>query len=228
MNTQLDIEFKNVKKQKWLPFIGNHYLTIPEDRKLLIVGESHYHDNSQQSIEKHNSPDFTRQVIEELAIKKWYWGTKIFPNFHRAMFANDEFNTERFWNLTSFYNFVQRPMETNKGRPNYDDFYNGWMTFFETIKISKPSTCLFIGTEASNSLQHAINDSDFEVVNFTRDDKISRTYPRRATIKKSDDQLIELIFIQHTSQYFSWGKWNDYIKQKLSQQLEWFEEKMKE
>ena len=66
MNTQLDIEFNNVKNQKWLPFIGDHYLTIPEDRKLLIVGESHYHDNSQQSIKKHNSPDFTRQVIEEL------------------------------------------------------------------------------------------------------------------------------------------------------------------
>ena len=87
---------------------------------------------------------------------------------------------------------------------------------------------MFIGTEASNSLRHAISESDFEIVNFTRDDKISRTYPRRATLKGANGELTELIFIQHTSQYFSWEKWNDYIKQKLSQQLEWFEEKMKE
>lgn len=228
MDNQLDMELKNVKNQKWLPFIGDYYLTIPEDRKLLIVGESHYHDNSQQSIERHNSINFTREVIDEQAIKEKNCETRIFQNFHKAMFADNQFNTETFWNLTSFYNFVQRPMETNKDKPDSDDFKNGWSTFFETINITKPNTCLFIGVGASNLLQDTINESDFEIVNFTRDAIISGTFPRRATIKSSDNQLIELIFIQHTSKYFNWEIWNDYIKQKLSQQLEWFKGKMKE
>ena len=142
MNTKLDEKFKRVKNQKWLPFVGDNFMEIPKNRRLLIVGESHYHDNSQKSIDKHNSPDFTRQVVNELAIDRWYWGTKIFPNFHRAMFGNDNFNADLFWNLTTFYNFVQRPMETNKGRPSYDDFYNGWITFFDTLDILKPSFLL--------------------------------------------------------------------------------------
>ncbi len=120
-------------------------------------------------------------------------------------------------------------METNKGRPTGDDFYKGWLTFFETIKISNPKTCLFIGTEASDSLSSAIKKSDFELVRFAKakDDKISGTYPRRATIKNADNPLIDLIFIQHTSHHFSWEKWNVYLKLQLSQQLDWFENKMK-
>ncbi len=95
-NTQLDLEFKNVTSQKRLPFIGDNYLTVPNDKKLLIVGESHYHDNTPASIEKHNSPTFTREIIKGLAVDGWYYGTKIFPNFHRAMFANDEFDKKSF------------------------------------------------------------------------------------------------------------------------------------
>lgn len=228
MNTTLDEKFKRVKNQKWLPFVGENFMNIPKDKRMLIVGESHYHDNSQKSIDKHNSPDFTRQVINELAIGRRYWRTKIFPNLHRAMFGNDEFNSNLFWNLTSFYNFIQRPMETNKSRPSRKDFFSGWLTFFDTLDILKPNSCLFIGTEASNSLRDAITESDFEIVNFTKDDKISRTYPRRATLKGVDGELTKLIFIQHTSQYFSWTKWNDYLKKKLSEQLEWFDKKLNE
>ena len=228
MNTQLDIKFKNVKNQKWLPFVGDNYLKISDNNKLLIVGESHYLDpDDPKSIERHNSIDFTREVIDELAIRGNHYGTRIFPKFHKAMFANNEFDTKTFWNLTSFYNFVQRPMETNKNRPTDDDFYNGWLTFFETIKILKPKTCLFIGVKASNSLKRQIRGSDLELVSFTKEDKISKTCPRRATIKNADGQSIELIFIQHTSRFFSWSKWNDYIKSKLSRQLDWFENEMK-
>ena len=70
MNTQLDKKLKNVKNQKWLPFVGDNYLKISDNNKLLIVGESHYLDpDDPKSIERHNSIDFTREVIEELAIQ---------------------------------------------------------------------------------------------------------------------------------------------------------------
>ena len=231
MNTQLDKKLKNVIYLKWLPFIGDKYLKISDNNKLLIIGESHYLDpDDPKSIERHNSIDFTREVIDELAIRGNHYGTRIFPKFHKAMFANNEFDTETFWNLTSFYNFVQRPMEDKKVRPKDDDFYNGWLTFFETIKILKPKTCLFIGVKASNSLKRQIRGSDFELVSPIEYDKIiDGAYPRRATIKNADGPSIELIFIQHTSSPFfiSWSKWNDYIKSKLSRQLDWFENEMK-
>lgn len=228
MDNSLDQKFKTIQTQKWLPFIGNSYLSLPKNNMLLIVGESHYHNSTEESIKKHNSKDYTKLVIEELAIKRWYWGTKIFQNFHKAMFGNDVFNSETFWNLTSFYNFIQRPMETNKSRPTFNDFFNGWITFFDTIDITKPKTCIFIGTEASNSLRHAISDSNFSLKSLNKDGRISRTYPRRAIILDNENNEIELIFIQHTSQYFSWKKWNEYLNYKIPHQIEWFEEKIKE
>ena len=135
-------------------------IPISFDNKLLIVGESHYHDNTPDSIKKHKSPMFTREVIEELAINVGTWNKDI-SNLHKALFRNDEFDSSTFWNLVSFIISFNKPMETNKGRPVYDDFYNSWFQFLEIIKLLKPKTCLFIGTSAANSLAHAIQDTEF-------------------------------------------------------------------
>lgn len=125
----IDSNFKDIEDLKWLPWVGDRFSSLSPENKLLIIGESHCHDNTPFSIEKHNAREFTRDVIEELAIERWYYGTKIFPNLHRALFRNDEFDSATFWSLVSFYNFIQRPMDTNRGRPSCDDFYNSWLPF---------------------------------------------------------------------------------------------------
>lgn len=78
-----DEKFIQIENLKWLPWVGDRFNSLALDNRMLIVGESHYHDNTPASIEKHNSPTFTREVVEELAIERWYYGTKIFPNLHR-------------------------------------------------------------------------------------------------------------------------------------------------
>lgn len=88
-NPMTDENFGQIENLKWLPWVGDRFNSLALDNKLLIVGESHYHDNTPDSIEKHNSPTFTREVVEELAIERWYYGTKIFPNLHRALFRNE-------------------------------------------------------------------------------------------------------------------------------------------
>jgi hypothetical protein len=223
MDTSLDKQFAEVNGLKWLPWIGDKFLNLEQPRRLFVVGESHYHDNTQQSIENHASPIFTREVVEELAIDRYYYGTKIFPNFHRALFRNDIFDAAVFWNLVSFYNFIQRPMETNKGRPRYEDFYNGWKTFFGIIKLTKPETCLFIGTTAANSLADAIKDTGYSTDGVKWEDYISNAYAKTATITDKENNTIKFIFIRHTSQMFSWSKWNDYLKKVIPLQLAYFE-----
>jgi len=147
MNTSLDKHFTNNLNQKWLPFIGDNYLNLSQNNRMLVIGESHYHNNTSESIQKHEDIDFTRKVINEMAINRWYYSTKIFPNFHRALMGNDVFDSKKFWHLVAFYNFVQRPMMTNRGRPSYNDYYDGWSVFFHVINILSPKICLFIGTE---------------------------------------------------------------------------------
>lgn len=222
-----DEKFKSIENLKWLPWIGDHFNSISFDNKLLIVGESHYHDNTPDSIEKHNSPIFTREIIEELAIKRWYYDTKIFPNLHRALFRNDEFDSSTFWNLVSFYNFIQRPMETNKGRPSEDDFHRSWFPFLEIIKLLKPKTCLFIGTTAANSLGNALKNTDFSTEGVKWEDYISNAYAKTAVLKDKNGGETKLIFIRHTSQMFSWSKWNEYLQKNIYNELTWFDEQLK-
>lgn len=226
-NPMTDANFEQIENLKWLPWIGDRFNSLALDNRLLIVEESHYHDNTPASIEKHNSPTFTRKIVEELAIERWYYGTKIFPNLHRALFRNDEFDSPTFWSLVSFYNFIQRPMDTNKGRPSYDDFYNGWFPFLEIISLLKPKTCLFIGTSAANSLGHALQSTDFYTDGVKWEDYISKAYAKTAVIKDKGGNETQLIFIRHTSQMFSWSKWNDYLQKKMHSELTWFDEQLK-
>ena len=223
----LDKKLLQISKLKWLPWVGSRFHSLETDKRLLIVGESHYHDNTPESIEKHNSPTFTREIIEELAIERWYYGTKIFPNLHKALFKNDDFDSSAFWSMVSFYNFIQKPMETNKGRPNYDDFYNSWFSFLEVIKLLKPKTCLFIGTSAANSLVHSLQETEFTTGGIKWEEFISNAYAKSATIKDKEKKETQLIFIRHTSQMFSWSRWNEYLQKKIPHELHWFSEQLK-
>ena len=222
MNQKLDNEFNKIEGLKWLSFVGNEYLELTDNKKVLIVGESHYQDETNESIEKHKDKTFTRKVVDELAINRYYYRTKIFYNFHKTIFVNDKFNSSKFWNLVSFYNFIQRSMTTNKDRPTDKDFINGWKAFFKVIKVVKPKMCILIGVESSNSLKLAMNESEFKLTNFeTIKEKFSGTYPRLATIELNDKQ-IDLIFIQHTGSKYSYGAWHIYLKGVVGEQVEWF------
>ncbi len=226
MNTEKDIEFEKIESLKWLPYVGSEFLNIPEENRIIVIGESHYHDNTEQSIEKNNRTNFTRRVLKELAIERFYWDTKMFPNFHKTIFRNDKFDTNIFWNLVCFYNFIQRPMITNKSRPSNQDFIDGWKTYFEIIKILKPKVCIFIGTSAANKLTKAIQNTEFSTKGVKWEDYINRAYAKTATIIDKDNNEIKLVFIRHTSQMFSWEKWNNYLLKVLPKEIEWLEEKV--
>ncbi|WP_369049533.1 hypothetical protein [Tenacibaculum sp. UWU-22] len=210
----------DIKNLKWQPYVGLNYQKGVNGRKVLIVGESHYLGNDENSIEKHNNPLFTQIVINELAINRYYWNTRIFPNFHRALIGNDSFNAELLWSYFSFYNFIQRPMESNKSRPTENDFEIAWQVFFNVAKNLKPDLCIFIGTSSSNFLSYQSEKNNIELKELKWLKKIGNTYPRKAIISLNKKE-IELHFIKHTSQYFSWYKWNEHLTNEIPNELEY-------
>jgi len=216
-------KFSKVQGLKWTPWIGNDYFTIPQENRLLIIGESHYHERSEDSSNLINDPNFTIQVIEEMAIDRCYYQTKLFQNLHKALFRNDIFNSGDFWKLVSFYNFIQKPMVTNEERPSYEDFYNSWSTCFEVISILQPTTCLFLGTTAANSFIHAVRNTKFKHEEIMFETAIGNTYPRISKFICKNDFSVELIFIRHCSKMFSWNKWNIYLMQKMGENIGWLE-----
>jgi hypothetical protein len=229
MDTQLDEQFGQINGLKWLPWVGDNYFKIPADNRMFVIGESHYHDGSEQSIKNCEPNDLTREIIEDFAIERNYYQTKIFPNLHRTLFRNDEFDTEKFWGLVPFYNFIQRPMDTNVGRPEYGDYYSGWKVFFELFKLLRPKICLFIGTTYANSLHHALADTNTDLIKAGEvkwEDWISNAYAKSTKLYYADTETT-LIFIRHTSRMFSWDKWNVFLTNKIGGQLKWLENEVK-
>ncbi|WP_019037707.1 hypothetical protein [Psychroflexus tropicus] len=204
---------------KWEPFIGKNFEIGISQKKILIVGESHFHNGSEKSIKKINKINFTKIVIKEMAIKKEYWSTKFFQNLHRTLVGSDNFKGENLWDYLAFYNFIQRPMETNKERPRSKDFLIGWNSFFYVIKEIKPDICIFIGTSPSHYFSEFKKERvDFKTIKFKRLDKIGNSYPRYAKILRENNE-IEFYFIKHTSSYYSWKKWRAFLEKKIPDQI---------
>lgn len=223
MNTDHDQIFTQLNGLKWFPWVGNEYFSIPQEHRLLIIGESHYSNGTSDSISMHESKTFTKEVIEEMAIDRCYYQTRIFQNLHKALFRNDSFNSGNFWHQVSFYNFIQRVMNTNKERPSYPDYFGSWKVCFELLQTLKPSKCLFIGTMAADSFIHAVSATEYKHTPVIWEDYISNSYAKTANFITSDGKNIELIFIRHTSSMFSWNRWNLYLLKKMSSTISWLE-----
>lgn len=201
----------------WNPWVGKEYFNIPNEHRLLIVGESHYHDDTPESIKKHKRVTFTQEVIQELAVDREYCNVNMYKNLHLALCGHDEFKADKLWEQIAFYNFIQRPMITNKERPTAEDHIQAWTVFFELLIELKPTQVLFIGVEAANSLKkYDLN------IKVEKESPVGKTSPRVANIKVAGvDQPVQLFFIQHTSQYFSHEKWHQYIMSKMGGFVRW-------
>jgi hypothetical protein len=204
---------------KWKPFIGDKYHYGINGKKILIIGESHYHNGTTKSIEKVNKSNFTNLVVQEMAIKKNYWSTKFFQNLHRTLKGTDDFNGLTFWNKLSFYNFIQRAMNSNKERPKKLDFIKGWDCFFNVLEDLKPSICLFAGTSSAKYFRRAAkNHPNIEIIQSVKMSKLNGTYPKYYKIRKGLNE-IDLFFIKHPSSFYSWRKWRSLLKKYYNKEM---------
>lgn len=220
MDKSKDSEFKKITELKWLPFIGKKY--FDSDKKIMIIGESHYRKDNQTSIEWNNKPTFTRDIHSMIALGKKDDQTKVFYYLNRALFRNDsKIDTKVLWAKLAFYNFVQSSMHTRKSRPNENDYLKGWSNYFKLLPILKPDFCLFIGVQASDYLEKAIKKSEFKINEFKKSEKINGTFPREVTIENPKGKEIKLLFIKHTSNFFSWDEWNVFMKNRYESELNW-------
>lgn len=210
MNTEFDNKLSQIKDLTWLPFIGLNYFS--NDVKTIIVAESHYYKpEDEKSYENHLIPFFTREVVEEMCFNREYFKIKLFTNFHRAMMGNDTFDSTKFWNDFAFYNFIQRPMNMDIWeRPNYEDFDSGWNTFYKLIPILKPDRVLFLGNSSADRFNGSATRNEIKIEYVQRIKKIGSAYAKKAYMYHGDTK-IQLDFIKHPSQYFSWDKWREYL-----------------
>ena len=166
----------------------------------------------------HGSIDFTRDVAWESHVNAW-WDNVMVRGLHQTLFKTSrlpEDGRKTLWENTAFYNFIQRPMEYNanvKERPSGEEFYAGWNTFVEIVKILKPEVVVFIGTTAMGCFKQALSAM------HVKHEEVSCEYANGAYSRfgwlEVDNYRTSLISIRHTSNFFSWPTWNDVLAHRI-------------
>jgi len=213
LDLRLDEDFKKVNGLNCFPWIGKGY--IASENKILLVGESSYAKSDSQLKEHFNNTNYTREIIAG------DYNTKYYNNMFNALLGGNKFNKNSFWNLVSFYNIVQRPMnyiDPNRDQPNEKDFQDGWRIYYRIIEILKPETVIFFGL---NSVVNFQDDTlnNWNRVSFKQLNKIGANYPRSIVLKDGESNEVNMLFVKHPSRYFSHSRWHEFLKEKIPTQI---------
>ena len=204
LSLEKDSQFRQIEGLKWLPWIGKEY--FHSAHRVLIVGESHYLTGTKTNQQEVSQPDFTRNVIQTFCVNHKN-AQPTFDNLMRCLFGKPKMTPDMrmgIWQHLAFYNFVQRPMKSNQKRPTKEDMQTGWKVFSELIKILNPTECIFIGVAAADSY------NPYECRRSK--EKVGNVAARLFSVKIDKYNFFPCIAIKHTSQYFSWRKWHNFLK----------------
>ncbi len=227
IDNQFDNDFNSIKSLKWKPWVGKNYLDKKKP-KLLILGESHYlWEGEKEALEILDNPKFTRAFIKNsgLYFDSDYKGNSnahIIRNTERVFFNQKNSSDEmkrNLWYSVSYMVNVQRILPSIDERPVFRDFVNGWKTIFEVIDFIKPDYIISLGVQSANSLSKATRESEVELLDFKKGNKVGNVYSRKAKIKCNNIE-IPIIFIQHPSSYFSWVKWSEYVGKEMNKYVD--------
>jgi len=237
--TDYDTEFQALQNQKylnWKPWVGENY-KILTGKKLLIVGESHYNEITQDlNPDPAEQKGLTRIMIHGNGLcghgktkdNKDKPPHRFIRNIEKAMFNKSSINStngKTLWRAVSFYNFVQRPMVSLKHRPDKNDWKNGWETFFKVIGILQPDYILFCGVSAfqKNFLDEEIKRSCYSYDKKIRkkEEKIKGTSLRTKGIISIQTHQSIVTCIRHPSMSFSPKEWHKVINNHMPEYVSW-------
>ena len=216
-----DFEFDCLIKSghlTWRPWIGADWLKA--EKRILIVGESHYASkpdakNLEERVKQWQCDvDGTREVVLEDGIGRWRWNPFL-ENLHRVFFGKDINGEERvvLWRHLAFCNFIQCPMDDCNKRPGACEFSSGWPKFLELLKLLSPDRVIFSGVSAAKCFAD-------EMMKMGIDHRANRGICRnraRPWILSANvaGRMLDMIAIRHTSRYFSWQAWREYLVQTI-------------
>ncbi|TDG37920.1 hypothetical protein EZJ43_02180 [Pedobacter changchengzhani] len=229
MNTEeLDKSLKELEELTWMPWVGSEYLNATTENRVLFIGESHYFNDLEDKI-SYEDKNITRAIVNDMALKGNRHKSPFFDNIHRMIFGAADLTEEqkmKFWNNISFYNFIQKPMDSKNGRPRQGDFELGWKNFYELIEVLKPTTCIFLGILAGNHYGAGVkycNDYTLEVKGW-KEFSFGRGKSIHIELSQKDKEETNLYFVQHPSNYFSPTKCNEFLTLKDPKTMQWLKD----
>lgn len=143
------------------PWIGNHYENGIDNRKILILGESHYCCNPGECdgcVDQTNEI-ILKQIDEHRAdYESNPFYTKLAKLFLRkGKGENISLNEKKlFWNSVAFYNYIQMSVgEEPRIAPSEEMFEKSWEIFQKLIEAITPDFILIVSQRLWNGLPGA-------------------------------------------------------------------------
>ena len=224
--TAFDTSLDTIQRLTWLPWIGCHYAQRSPANRIMIVGESHYANEEDETeareviAQRTADRQYTREIVQELGPDR-DWENKTYNALHKALFLTDAPNREAFWSDVCCYNFVQRMMwydPDDPERPTWEDFVEGWLVCLEIVALIKPAHCLFVGGSAANHFDGFMAGQSLPYTPVEHVEKVGRTWGRRASVEV-EGHTTSIHFIQHSGKYFSWEAWHEYLLRQASEMM---------
>jgi hypothetical protein len=145
------------------PWVGNIYFKKGyKDKKILVLGESHYCGNDCDSCRKLNGKcEMTINVIKDYLnykngngkFAKWMNTFTKFTNIFLGKDCNIEMLND-FWNSVAFYNYVQKSIEGPRKSPTQQMFKDSETAFFEILNEYNPDIIFVWGKRLWNNLSY--------------------------------------------------------------------------
>jgi len=214
MSAEYVKEFSEIQGLTWTPWVGARFPELPANRRLLVVGESHYYneDIPKQTCKAYE--DEKGSTIEMIQDCHGEETTRTLTNLRKLFFGEACVDRAEFWSHTAYYNFVQRPMNHNRGgqpeRPKGDDLVKGRSVFEEVVRTLRPSHCVFMGVGTAGAFGGSVSCTA----------RVGRTWARGGKFE-ARGFTAELAFIQHPGRYFSWRKWRGYLQAQHPGLMSW-------
>lgn len=230
LNNEFDDRLDTISTLKWLPYIGKNYKDLPTGKKLLIIGESHYLPKETEDwYEDVKTRIFTREIFIMGQIRKSNDNMEpVLKNIQRVLLNDEPTNAQRdkLWNSVSFYNFIQRELESSEERPGNEDYKIGWDTFFKVVDVLNPDYCLFCGVSAFSWAGSLINAAEQNSFSLWNDDKetfcCNGVRAITSSFSKNEKEIIALAIVHPCYRGgFTSSEWRKYIDQHLKAYTKW-------
>lgn len=122
---------------RFYPRVGSRYERSKFGKRILLVGESHYRQNSSWKAD-YIGPGLTRWAVK-------YNRDNVNSIFGRTALLFKEHPSLCFWDEVAFYNFVQFLIPTSRDRPSKEMFEQSQEPFLELLDQIQPDGVLSLG-----------------------------------------------------------------------------------
>lgn len=226
LDKSYDLQFEKIAGLSWNPWVGKDY--AGGERRVLIVGESHYikeesEEVTQSNMERFKSDkSFTRACLNEVLIDG-DWGNRTYLNLMEALCDRSVVTEDKeMLQRIAFYNFIQRLLDYScKERPQAEDYRTAWECFLKVVNVLQPTDCVLVGLESTQAFEEVMSEHGIRHSGIETQEVVNNSYPRKATLELESGNILDILFIRHSSAYFSPEQWHEFLKRESPEIMKW-------